>query len=495
MKRAVVIGSGMGGLVSAVLLLKHGWEVDVVEQHLRAGGFLHRFFRDGVGYDTGFHYVGSADRKGLLGRILLHLGVYDDIVLKELDPDGFDILRVKDFEIRVPAGLSRWRDRLVAAFPSEANGIDRFFAMHADAVAAYGLYNLDPNVPPDGLLAWERRTVLSVLDACVKDPTLRAVLVGQSALYGVAPDVAPFGMHAIVSDHFAEGAWAIEGGGDRLALALVRRIRSLGGRVHLGTPATALEVGDDREVQAVIAGERRFPAELVVAGIHPKCVLDLLPAGSVRPAYSNRVTQARAGTAHLGLYLRATSGDLAPLKARNLYALRSTDLSEIARPSRPGDVPFLFVTAPGWRERSLPGADRTVLAMIAASWEDCAMWRDSTLKDRPPAYEAYKAALAETALAAVCEALPGVSLEIVEASTPLTTEYFTRSPDGATYGHHHAVDQMGLHRLPHLIRVRNVVQVGQATGFPGICGAAMSAYSGLGLVLGVPELFAELRAQ
>lgn len=123
------------------------------------------------------------------------------------------------------------------------------------------------------------------------------------------------------------------------------------------------------------------------------------------------------------------------------------------------------------------------------------MWAGTPGKDRPPAYEAYKAKLAETALAAVSAAIPGVSLEVVEASTPLTTQYFTRSPDGATYGHHHAVDQMGMHRLPHLIRVRNVVQVGQATGFPGICGAAMSAYSGLGLVLGLPELFAELKAQ
>ena len=87
MSRAVVIGSGMGGLVSALLLLKNGWEVDVVEQHYRAGGFLHRFFREGAGYDTGFHYVGSAQRDQLFGRVLSHLGVYDRLRFVPLDPD------------------------------------------------------------------------------------------------------------------------------------------------------------------------------------------------------------------------------------------------------------------------------------------------------------------------------------------------------------------------------------------------------------------------
>ena len=72
MNHLVVIGSGAGGLAAAVLLGQRGWKVTVLEQHYRPGGCLHRFFRGGVPFDTGFHYVGSAAPHQSFGRVLRH---------------------------------------------------------------------------------------------------------------------------------------------------------------------------------------------------------------------------------------------------------------------------------------------------------------------------------------------------------------------------------------------------------------------------------------
>jgi hypothetical protein len=50
---AIVIGSGLGGLVAAALLAKAGKRVCVFEQHDQAGGCLHTFTEGGLEFDTG----------------------------------------------------------------------------------------------------------------------------------------------------------------------------------------------------------------------------------------------------------------------------------------------------------------------------------------------------------------------------------------------------------------------------------------------------------
>ena len=55
---AIVIGSGIGGLSTAVLLAKSNKKVLVREQHYRAGGCTHTFDELGGLFDSGIHYVG-----------------------------------------------------------------------------------------------------------------------------------------------------------------------------------------------------------------------------------------------------------------------------------------------------------------------------------------------------------------------------------------------------------------------------------------------------
>lgn len=491
MKRAVVIGSGMGGLTSALLLASDGWSVTVLEQHTRFGGYLHRFFRRGVGYDTGFHYVGGAHPDQLFGRAMRHLGVYDDVNWLPLDPDGFDLIRFPDFEFRVPQGVGNFRDRLVEAFPAERDGIDRYIAQHRAAVQAYGWFNLTLGTPAETILPWEERSVTQVTDECFRDPHLRAVIAGQAALYGVPPDDAPFGMHAIVTDHFLQGAWAIEGGGDRLARALVRRLRARGGALHLKARVTGVEVEGGKATAVTTADGRRFEAELVVADIHPRLVLDLLPEGAVRPAYSTRVRESRAGVSHFGVYLRV-EGDLGELGNRNVYRFRSWDTAENIRPAQPGKIPFYFLTAPGVRAPvGVPGADQVVLGLVYTDYARSVAERAAG----EAAYRTYKQAMLDSTIAAVLEDFPRWKVVDSEASTPLTTERFTSTPEGAAYGHYHSVAQMGRYRFPMVTRVRGLVQVGQAVGFPGICGAMMSAYVACGEIIGAERLMRELRGE
>ena len=49
----ILIGSGAGGLVAALLLARAGKKVLVLEQHDQAGGCCHTFVEKGFEFDTG----------------------------------------------------------------------------------------------------------------------------------------------------------------------------------------------------------------------------------------------------------------------------------------------------------------------------------------------------------------------------------------------------------------------------------------------------------
>lgn len=512
MKRAVVIGSGAGGLASAVLLARRGWAVTVLEQHTRAGGFLHRFFRGGVGYDTGFHYIGSADKGQLVWRILGHLGVRDRLTIRSLDPDGFDRIRFPGLEFRVPVGVDRFAERLVNAFPHESVGIARYIALHKQAAAAYGWYNLQLDLPVDEVLRVESMSLRSVLDDCFQDERIRGIIAGQSALYGVPPRDAPFGVHAIVTDHFMQSAMTIAGGGDQLALELVRELRSLGGTIQFRTRAERIEVQGGVAVAVHAQGpgsslaggspgkSTRHEADLIIANAHPKHVLDLLPDEATRPAYRERVRDALPGRAHIGIYMRVR-GDLSALANSNLYRFTSFAEDAIETPASPDSVPFWFLTAPGMREAG-PRQDaggHVVLALIQGDWKQATATSGDVgtpgdpARYHTPEYAEWKDALLARALEAFRADSPDWEILSAEASTPITTWRYTGSPEGATYGHYHSVAQMGRCRLPMKVRVKNLLQVGHAVGFPGICGAMMTAYAAVGEIVGAEQLVTELK--
>ncbi|MEZ4317041.1 MAG: NAD(P)/FAD-dependent oxidoreductase [Myxococcota bacterium] len=492
MKKAVVIGSGMGGLTSAILLQQQGYEVTVLEQHTRPGGMLHRFFRDGVAYDTGFHYAGSVDAGQPLGQILRHLGVYDDLVFHPLDPDGFDHLQFPDFSFAVPTGWDAYEARLKDTFPHEAAGIGSFLAELREAMRPYGLYRMEPTLDVEQLMEVESRGLIDAIADHVRDPRVASVLCGQAVLYGVPPRDASFGVHALILDHFLRGACSIAGGGDRLAMSLTRKIRRNGGKVRLKTTAARVEV-DDMLARAVITSEgERLEADIVVSNLHPRLTLQLLPEEATRKAYRTRVAGNQVGHGHFGVYLEI-DGRVPELGNHNVYRHTSWDPGYAYRAIDPTSVGLYFASAPSEHVPE-PTSRGVVLMLCPLAWDTVAPFA-SSYGERPQAYLDLKQSLLDSAITALVSDHPTLAGRIVraEASTPLTTEHFTRSPHGATYGHLHSTAQMGRYRPSQRTKVRNLVMVGQGVFSPGILGVSLSAYYAVGHLIGLPELLDGLR--
>lgn len=495
--RAAIIGAGMSGLVSAVLLAMHGYDVEVFEQHTKPGGLLHRFSRKGVAYETGFHYCGSIHRDDILGRCLAHLGVLDRIEWTRLDPEGFDIVRLPGREFAIPVGIERLEQRLVETFPHEEVGIRAFLAAMLEAIEHYGLYRFKAEIDVPSFLHWEGLALGEMLDRHFDDPELKAILSAQGSLYGVAPHEAPFGLHAVIVHHFLSGAYRAKGGGDALAGALVQRLEELGGRVHLGAEVTRLLLDAKRRVQGVeLASGARHHAGLVISSLHPRLLFDLIPEeGVVRKAYRTRIMDQKVGLSHFGVYAELAE-PIPALQGRNLYRLTANHAGCLLTDVAPGQVPFYFAACPPSARDRKGKLRHTLLLTAALGWDKIAQWQDSRPGRRPGAYRDYKQQLQDSMIEAFLQDFPSARPHLLraESSTALSTWHYARSPQGAMYGHYHSVPQMGRYRLPQIIRIHNFVQVGQGVFTPGILGATLSAYYGCGYHLGLGRLVQELEA-
>ena len=88
----IVIGSGAGGLSTALSLARKGFSVLLLEAMASFGGYLNPFKRKSYKFDTGLHYMGELNKDDRFWGLLDTLGIADKVNFIELNPDGFDRL-------------------------------------------------------------------------------------------------------------------------------------------------------------------------------------------------------------------------------------------------------------------------------------------------------------------------------------------------------------------------------------------------------------------
>lgn len=83
MKKVIIIGSGLGGLSTALRLFKQGYEVTILEKHSTPGGRLNIVEQDGFRFDMGPSFMSMTYE---LDELFNSVGVKNPIELEQLDP-------------------------------------------------------------------------------------------------------------------------------------------------------------------------------------------------------------------------------------------------------------------------------------------------------------------------------------------------------------------------------------------------------------------------
>lgn len=502
---AICIGSGIGSLASASILAQmNRWRVLVLERHFKLGGCTHTFSRPGGwSWDVGLHYVGQVG-PGMPGRKL-----FDYISGGGVDwfpmPDDFDHFHYPDFEFQVPAGEARFREALIARFPSEREAIHRYFRDLKKAMSWFTRHVAARTTPAaigavingvNGLLDGTALTTTGeYLRRNFRDPRLRALLVSQWGDYGVAPARSAFVQHAIIASHYLEGAWYPEGGAGVLVEAIGKVIRQAGGELLANHEVTRIVTADgaatgvEVQVRQGKSGRAtRFEAPVILsdAGAH-NTYLRLLPPETPLP-FRKQLEAPFEGYSVVTLYL-GLRGDPRQLgfRGENHWLYDSLDhdaLSASQDQLLEGRVPACYLSFPSLKE-SHPGR-HTAEIIAPLSFQALERHRAEPWRRRSDEYQQAKQRIASALLDCVERRFPRFRdlVEYQELSTPLTHEHFTAAPQGAIYS---IAGTPARFRAPFVqprTPVRNLYLTGTDAGCLGITGALMGGIAAAACVLG-----------
>lgn len=493
---AIVVGSGIGGLTTAAMLAKHGNQrVLVLERHTVAGGFTHVFHRRGFEWDTGVHYIGGAGKSGSRERALFDHVSEGRLQWQEM-PSLFERFRFGEREYEIPGGEQAYREAMGSYFPNDRKEVDRYLRATRAATKCASLYFVEKAIPALAarllghilripFLRHARERTASRLARITDNPALAALLCAQWADYGLPPGLSSFGAHAMVAQHFLNGAAYPIGGPSRIAASIVPAIERAGGTMVVGAEvASVICERGERAIGVRMADGRELRARHVIsdAGARNTYVHMLEPDTKGRAAALADLGNVPPSVAHLCLYV-GLRHDSTPAEfgTANLWIFRDHDHDAnyaqfFADPESP--LPGLFISFPAAKDPTFaqryPGK-ATIQALVPARYEWFAKWQSQPWHKRGPDYDHLKQAWSARLLAELERHVPAVrgKIEFHELSTPLSTRHFANHPAGEIYGLAHTPERFRLRCLSARTAVRNLWLTGQDVVIAGVTGALM----------------------
>jgi len=441
---AIVIGSGMGGLTAALLLARHGKRVLVLERHYEAGGFTHTFRRPGYQWDVGLHYIGQMGEVHSPVRRAFDCVTAGAVAWQPM-PLVYDRVLIDGHRFDFAAGKEAFRAGLLQAFPSEVAAIDRYLAAVRAANRWSSLYFAEKALPAPlasfagGLmrapyLHWARRTTREVLSEITGNHELSGVLAAQWGDYGLPPAQSSFAVHAMIVDHYLNGASYPVGGSASIAAAMVPLIENEGGSVVTSAEVAGIIVERGRVVGVRMSDNRSFRAPLIFSNVGVANTIERLlpPDLAAMNGLREDLRVLMPSTAHISLYLGLSQSDATlGLNGTNLWIYPTFDhdanVERFAK-DMSSPLPGVYISFPSAKDPDFqdryPGHS-TMEAIAMLPWKPFAAWSATRWKRRGDEYEDLKRSLAARLRAEVERQVPAVAPHIAHAelSTPVTTQH------------------------------------------------------------------------
>lgn len=491
---AVVIGSGAGGLTAAVALARAGQKVLVLEQHSLPGGWCHSFDLDGYTFSPGVHYVGDLGPGGRLRAVYEGLGVAEGLTFFELNPDGFDHVRIgDDFRFDIPKGRDAYAERLGAAFPHEADGIRRFLLLLDQMAREIGDYSAGVDGPLSWLTLPLRAPTLvrygfcpvgRLLDRFVNDPAARAVLTAQAGDHGMPIARCPTSLHAAVVAHYFDGAFYPKGGGRAIPKAFVRALRRYGGEIRVRSRVEQILLEGRRAIGVRLDDGTEIRARTVISNADPHATYALVAPEHLPYGLRWRLRHTKYSVSSVSLFLAAeVDARAAGMDSGNVWWHATPDVDQAwayahdADPVARGPVPSVFFTCTTCKD---PTKRRDGIATFEAltfvSNQSFARFDDQA--DRTAAYQDLKRTLADRMLDRIEGVIPGLRERLVfqAIGTPATNRFYVAATRGSAYGTEKNFFQLGPLGYPLRSPIAGLWMCGASTRGHGVAGAT---YSGL----------------
>lgn len=461
----VIIGAGIGGLVSGCYLAKEGYKVLIAEKNHFIGGSCSSFKRDGFSWDVGPHYLCDYEKGGLLGTILEELNIDLEVVTIELT----DLLFTPDYKVYFWKDFNRTTDYFAGLFPQEALKIKEFidFIIHARLTTL--------------VMKTTNRTFADILDEYFDNPKLKSIfgmlLLGNK---GIVPQLCS-ALTGIVfyRKYIFGGGYYPVGGLGSLARSLKEKYLLSGGEIILRSEVKKIAVRD-REIKGVYLGNDIFIEcdNIISACDLRRTFLELIDRGSVDDTYiENLKTTEQSLSAlicHIGT-MSSLKDKIEPCGA--MWYAPAYNLDETYMNMEQGvltDPCFLLASVPSMHDESLSPSqiqDSVILTSLI-KYQTGEYWKDKKNEIMD--------ILIKTAAKMIPD-LPG-NVEYKMLATPSTLFRYTYNYQGALQGWKPSVMQTHKHSQLKSIPFKGLFVAGHWTAHSQDSGMFLTLYSSRELV-------------
>jgi all-trans-retinol 13,14-reductase len=492
---AVIIGSGLAGMLSAVFLAREGMRVALIEQNKQLGGCLQSFSFQKKVFDSCVHYLGSLEEGQTQDRIFRYAGIRNDLRMKRLEIDGFDRIIQDETTTEFPLaqGMDNFCRQLSEYFPQEQQSILRYTTLLQEVASCFPLFNLrngDPSLK-DRVSSWELANVIQSIGSV----QLQRVLTGNSLLYAGCRHSTPFYVHSLVNKSYIDSAYKCEGGSSQIALLLLRQLRSLGADVFRREEVIRLHEEGGLIRSAHTASGLVFEGRQFIANVHPAKVMDWIDSRLIKNVYRNRVRSAGNSVSAFMVNIVLEPGSVVYPNS-NVYWNRGDSLH--ATSYLPEHWPVNYAIYYN-EDKARPGFAETVSLLSYMHADETTPWwntRNITAAPRMRSrqYDDFKETKAEQLLNRVAERYPEIkaNMRSIQVATPLTFRDYMGSPDGSMYGIMADIRQPAASRIPVRTKIPNLLLTGQNIGLHGVLGVSINAVAVSGELLGLDYLLGRI---
>ena len=475
----IVIGAGISGLTTAILLAQDGRTVALLEKSKSIAPTIRGFFRGNIYFDTGFHYAGMFEPDEPLARLCDRLGILSHIKIgrrNDIFGDHFYCTN-PEFEFDFKLKLQNLLQQLTENFPNENDAITQFLEKirHFLDTINDDLFGLV--MDPASIFQSTHLSLKQYLQENFRSPVLQTLLSLHAVLYGSMPEETSLLYHSMVAGAYYDQSWQVVNGGYAIAKAFENELQKYDIDIFTSCSANHININNDRAVEAVglESGETIECNNCVYTG-HPRILTEMLSAGSLRPVYHGRLQGLEDTSSAVVLYCVSEKADI-DANFQNMILAHKL-FPEMYNPEDGFDSCPMFISKP--LSDSYVGG---ISIICPCRFELVRKWDSSRTGQRPLEYREWKNRVADTIVDAVKQNYNDVmgDLKIIDVATPLTFRDYMNAPDGCLYGAKHKINDMPFMSRT---RIKGLFLSGQATVSAGLMGAMLAGFLSAAAITG-----------
>lgn len=276
MKKVTIIGSGLGGLSTALRLSKDSnYKITILEKYSTPGGRLNTMTQDGFKFDMGPSFMSMTYE---FDRMFEDAGIENPLEMQELDPIYQVFFENKKEPYRIFKDLKKLEEEFKNVEPDLAKKLDKYLSRAGDFFHDTELqvvqsnykgmldYFLKMSKVPFKHIPYLFRTMWQELDKNFSSDEIKIIFSLVAFFLGSTPFQTP-SIYSLLSytEMRHNGYWSVNGGMYNIVNSIVKVLIERGVEFHFNTEVVEIGNNNGRLAEVVDQNGKRWQSDIFVS--------------------------------------------------------------------------------------------------------------------------------------------------------------------------------------------------------------------------------------